>query len=79
MIEVAIVGAGRHAGEVELDGEAQRRLTRAILQHVANFQRVAAAGQTDFLGDAHALSGGLAVALQVEAQFAAHAIQAMLP
>src|SRR5207249_7697979 len=53
MIEVAVVGPGGHAGEIEFDGQVELGLARHILQKVADLEEIAPAAQANLLGNAH--------------------------
>ena len=64
MIEVAVVGPGGHAGEIEFDGQVELGLARHILQKVSDLEEIAPAAQANLLGDAHRQPRDLASAVQ---------------
>ena len=65
VVEVAVVGAGGQAGEVELDGEVQRPVLGQVFQQVGDLQRRAAGVERHALGDPHRHAAGGALADQL--------------
>ena len=49
VVEIAVVGAGRHAGEIELHSEMQGTILRQIFQAVDDVQGIGRRGQEDHL------------------------------
>src|SRR5262249_42230445 len=59
VIQVPVLGAGRHAGKIKLDGEVELRLARQIVEHIMNLDEIGTRLERDLLADLDRGAGSL--------------------
>ena len=78
VVEVAVVDAGRQAGEIELDAEVDRLARRQAFEQVGDFERLLAGFEREALGDSHRPLADAAVARELHLHAVRIAAQAWL-